>query len=180
MGIFDKLLKEGAEALKKVATEENKEKAANFLNSLKEGLGEAASGLKEHLGDLKEELNKEKTPTSTTNDESYYEEDPDDSRSCHQKLLDVLAAEFPQFTVKEDVSPLTIGGHGRFMNYSIGVYQNEEPKLFIMEIGKTTCTHREYRWSKEAAERNGIVFLNFIKHYPNRKEYIKDRLHKYL
>ena len=34
--------------------------------------------------------------------------------------------------------------------------------------------------SREEAEKRGYTFLNFIEHYPNMPEYIKDRLHKYL
>ena len=56
----------------------------------------------------------------------------------------------------------------------------ETPKLLIMLIGKTTTSHREYRWSREVAEAKGIPFINFIRHYPNRVDYIRQRLHKYL
>jgi hypothetical protein len=52
--------------------------------------------------------------------------------------------------------------------------------IIIMLIGKTTCYHREYRWSREFAEERNIPFINFINHYPNRPEYISERLHKYL
>ena len=52
--------------------------------------------------------------------------------------------------------------------------------LIIMLIGKTTTQHREYRWSKEFALSHGMTFLNFVQHYPNRLDYISDRLHKYL
>ena len=66
------------------------------------------------------------------------------------------------------------------MDYSIGVYSGEDPKLFIMLIGKTTTSHREYRWSREEAEKRGYPFINFIVHYPNTPAYISERLHKYL
>jgi len=96
------------------------------------------------------------------------------------KLINVLAAEFPQYTVVKDVSPTTIGGVGRFMPYSLGVYDGDVPKLFIMIVGKNTTTHREYRWSREQAERAGVTMINFVAHYPNEIPYIVDRLHQYL
>ena len=92
----------------------------------------------------------------------------------------MLANEFPQYTVREEVSAREMGGEGKFMNYSIVVYEGEAPKLVMMLIGKTTTSHREYRWAREFAEKNGITFLNFIKHDPNTIPYITDRLHKYL
>lgn len=63
------------------------------------------------------------------------------------------------------------------MNYSLDVYNGETPKLFIMIIGKTIYAHREYRFSKQEAEKNGITMINFIEHYPNEISYIEDRLH---
>jgi len=94
--------------------------------------------------------------------------------------LEVLANEFPQYKVRENVSPKELGGEGRFMDYSIVICDGESPKLILMLIGKTTTAHREYRWSREEAEKRGIPFLNFVEHYPNTTEYISDRLHKYL
>lgn len=103
-----------------------------------------------------------------------------DNRDCREKLLGILSSEFAGYTVRENVSPATIGGSGRFMNYSLAVYSGETPKLFIMIIGKTTCSHREYRWSKDEAAKQGIPLINFIEHYPNETGYISQRLHRYL
>ncbi len=99
---------------------------------------------------------------------------------CRARILSVLAQDFPQYTVKEEVSPATIGGTGHFMDYSIGIYDGDAPKLFIMIIGKTTTSHRGYRWAREVAEKAGVTFINFIGHYPNHTAYIRERLAKYL
>ncbi len=99
---------------------------------------------------------------------------------CRDKILKILAEEFPEYDVYEELSPNTLGGTGKFMNYSIAVAKDSVIQLVIMIIGKTTSTHREYRWSKEFALSHGMTFLNFVQHYPNRLDYISDRLHKYL
>ena len=78
------------------------------------------------------------------------------------------------------MSPRELGGTGKFMDYSVLVSKEGKPVLAMMIIGKTTTSHREYRWSREFAESKGITFINFIDHYPNQTEYIKLRLHKYL
>lgn len=104
----------------------------------------------------------------------------DDGIEAAVKIRKVLAECFPQYEVRENVSPVSIGGTGRFMNYSFGVYSAGAPKLFIMLIGKTTCSTRLYRWSKEQAQRSGVTMINFIEHYPNNVSYIRDRLQKYL
>ena len=173
MGLLDKLVKEGAEILKEVATDENKEKATELLNSLKGAFEEHKDEFRQFAESLQGEAKTEEYK------ESYFEE-VDDGKDCRQRILEILTNEFPQYTVKENVSPTTIGGTGRFMDYSIVVYDGETPKLVMMLIGKTTSYHREYRWSREEAEKKGIPFINFIRHYPNTPGYISDRLHKYL
>lgn len=179
----NKVLEEGKKVVQEVATEENKEKARDFFNTLGEKLGDITEDVKQKMDDLGIDLSelKEDKGEGITYENDYFDEElPEDNIDARTKILDVLKNEFPQYEVREDVSPTTIGGTGRFMNYSIGVYDNGVPKLFMMLIGKTTTSHREYRWSREEAEKNGITFLNFIKHYPNRTEYISERLHKYL
>lgn len=182
MGIFDKLISEGAKALKEVATEENKEKAASFLNELKGNLENVAGELKEQLKDVDLEGLKQslKTGADTARAEAKQEYFEEDGRDCKEKILEVLAKEFPQYTVREDVSPSELGGEGKFMNYSLVVSEGEVPKLVMMLIGKTTTAHREYRWAREIAEKKGIPFLNFVVHYPNTVPYITERLRKYL
>ena len=197
MGLFDKILSEGAKILNEATSEENKEKAADFLNSLKDAAGQlkdavddaiqsegggAGKSFAEAVAQSKsaweEDLQKEEQRKAQ--ERIWYTEDESDTRTCREKILSVLAESFPQYEVRENVSPLTIGGEGRFMDYSIGVYENGVPKLFMMIIGKTTTSHREYRWSREEAEKRGYTFLNFVEHYPNRTDYIKDRLSQYL
>ena len=193
MGLFDKIIKEGSKVLQDVTSDENKEKATAFLNNLKTGIEETAkeiasdenkekaasflNSVKDSLGDFKNQIEQE--VQESKKQETYYEY-REDGKTCREKILEVLASDFSQYTVKENVSPVTIGGTGKFMNYSIVVYDGTTPKLFIMIIGKTTTAHREYRWSRQEAEKNGYTFLNFVNHYPNTIEYITDRLHQYL
>ena len=183
MGLLDKLIQEGAKIIEENVNPEDKEKVGEFLTNLKDGLGDLAGELKEKVGDidleqLKNSLNAQSSESSY--DESYFEEDPTDTRTCKEKILEVLKNEFPDYEVGEEVSPRELGGTGKFMDYSILVSKGGAPKLAIMIIGKTTASHREYRWSREFAEAKGIPFINFIHFYPNKIDYITQRLHKYL
>ena len=188
MGLLDKIkeaadaVSESVDGLKDLATEENKEKVSSLFDSLNSKLEEITGDENSTLGNIinqaKEEAAKEKENQDKIDE--IYAEDESDDRTAKEKIVEVLSEEFSDYTIKYDVSPTTIGGTGRFMNYSIGVYDGDKPKLFIMLIGKTTTSHREYRWSKQEAEKNNITFLNFVEHYPNKKDYISERLHKYL
>ena len=184
MGLLDKLIQEGAKIIEENVSPEDKEKVGEFLTNLKDGIGDLAGELKDKVGDinleeLKGALNAEKSSESSY-DESYFEEDPTDTRTCKEKILEVLKSEFPEYEAREEVSPRELGGTGKFMDYSILVSKDGAPKLAIMLIGKTTASHREYRWSREFAESKGIPFINFIHFYPNKIDYITQRLHKYL
>ena len=176
MGIFDKLLKEGLDAVKEAVSDENKEKAKDLFNNLKEQFSDEIKEIKEKVDEYKtEQANKEESISQ----ESY--EEPDDGKTCRERILECIENEFPQYHVAENVSPRELGGHGRFMDYSMLILDEDNRiQLIIMLIGKTTTAHREYRWSREFAEEKGVRFINFINHYPNRPEYISARLHKYL
>lgn len=190
MGLFDKLIKEGSDLFKDLTSDENKEKASSFFNSLKETLEEHKDDLKDAVQSMKEEAEKEGVAGHTgyvipsgnaaSQAPASLWEEVEDGLTCRERILKTLAEEFPAYAVKENVSPATVGGTGRFMNWSIVVYEGDAPKLVMMLIGKTTKAHREYRWSREAAESRGIAFINFVEHFPNRPEYISERLHKYL
>ncbi len=112
--------------------------------------------------------------------DDYDVELPEDELDAKMKIGEVIATDWPKYDLYEDVSPTKIGGTGRFMNYSIGVYDGDKPVLFIMIIGKATTRLRLYRWSKEQAAKAGVPMINFIGHAPNRYWYIKERLAKYL
>ena len=184
MGLLDKILKEGAEALKDVASDENKKKAADLFGSLKDSFEEHKDDLKKAVDELKDELGvddeKQVFSSSSESSHDYFPEEFDETKSCREKILECLAKEFPSYTVRENVSPREFGGTGKFMDYSIVVCDGNTPKLIMMLIGKTTTAHREYRWSREFAEGKGYAFINFVEHFPNLPEYISERLHKYL
>lgn len=96
------------------------------------------------------------------------------------KLRAVMQKEFPQYEVRANVSPETLGATGKFMPYTFGIYENGTPKLFIMGVYNNTCAERLYRWSKEEAEKAGVPMINFVYAFSNRIDYIINRLHQYL
>ena len=169
---FDNVKTTVSEKAKEVASEENKEKVSNFFSQAKEKLQSGS------FADLKKKLDEEADERAKI--DRLFEEDEEDPRNCRDKIRDVLINEFPNNKFMEDVCPRDLGGQGRFMNYSFLICQEDVAKVAIMIIGKTTTSHREYRWSKEFAQAHNIIFLNFVEHYPNRVEYISERLHKYL
>ena len=182
MGLFDKLVKEGANILKEVTSDENKEKVSSLFNKVKEEMGDAAEKLKEQFDgiDFSQLVSEKKKEDEKTYGGVNYFEVEEDGIPVEEKIDACLHSYFPEYDVDKDVSPRELGGNGNFMNYSYVISKAGEIKLIIMLIGKTTTAHREYRWSREFAEANNYQFINFIKHYPNAPEYVEARLRKYL
>lgn len=162
-------------------TAQNLDNAAGAMNSSAKETNDAFSNLRKAAENYASAMEKvandagyEANSSSSSN--GYY----NDGMDAAYKIRNVLSESFPQYQIRENVSPATIGGSGNFMNYSFGVYSAAGPKLFIMLVGKTTCSTRTYRWSKEQAARCGVPMINFVTHYPNNIDYIVNRLQKYL
>ena len=153
MGFFDNLLKKGANRV-----------LSNLVN-------DAADKLTDKI----EDKIAERTDTATTVNSSS-KQTVSNSSSAVDTISNVLRTDFSRYEVKENVSPTTIGGTGNFIPYTFGIYENGQPKAFIMVTDHNKEQLRAFRWSKEEAEKNGIPFINFFTQFPNKTEYVKNRL----
>lgn len=182
-GAVEKAFKPKAEEWANKAADDLDAAAGNVEANAKEtndafaNLARATENLANAMNQASNNANFASAPVAYSDSADIYEYDGIDAAV---KIGKVLSESFSQYEVKTNVSPVTIGGTGRFMNYSFGVYQGGNPVLFIMLVGKTTCSSRMYRWSKEQAERSGVKMINFVQHYPNNVNYIKNRLSQYL
>ncbi|MBE5882442.1 MAG: hypothetical protein E7289_09080 [Lachnospiraceae bacterium] len=171
MGFLDKLVNRSANAITNAT-------ARAIGNAVGDVVEDAAQGF---IKGLKNAADNDKSATSKAVKASVAAaKEIVDDREVDEKLRDILASEFPQYEVKEQVSPTTIGGEGEFLPYDFGVYENGQPKLFIMVVYNNTCASRTYRWSKEQAERAGVTMINFVYAFENKIDYMKERLHQYL
>ncbi len=170
MGFLDSLLRKSSNAVTSAA-------ARAVGNAVGDVVEDAAQGFIKGLKNVGEGA-KEKASSETTQSKTARDDFAD--KEVDEKLREILSTEFSQYEVKEQVSPTTIGGEGKFLPYDFAVYENGQPKLFIMVVYNNTCASREYRWSKEQAENAGVTLINFVYAFENRKDYMIDRLHQYL
>ena len=174
MGFLDSLLRKSSNAVTSAAARAVGNAVGDVVEDATQNF---IKGLKNSGDDVQESrsaapVSKEnKTPVSR---DSWADKDVD------EKLRIILADEFSQYEVREQVSPQEFGGEGKFLPYDFAVCENGQPKLFIMVVYNNTCASREYRWSKEQAERAGVTIINFVYAFENRKDYMIDRLHQYL
>ncbi len=163
MGFFESLLRKSSNAVTSAA-------ARAVGNAVGDVVEDAAQGL---MKNLKNAASEEKSQSKAVRDDFA-------DKEVDEKIREILRTEFGQYEVKEQVSPETIGGEGKFLPYDFAVYENGQPKLFIMVVYNNTCASREYRWSKEQAENAGVTLINFVYAFENKKDYMIDRLHQYL
>lgn len=170
MGFLDNLLNKSAKKIvSDIARTATDAVSGELSQSIREGIQELTGSASATTAAPAYAASTATAPTGT----GKYEEVDD-------KLRAILSKEFPQYEVRENVSPETLGGTGKFMPYSFGIYENSSPKLFIMVVYNNTCASRTYRWSKEEAAKAGIPLINFVYAFENRTDYITNRLHQYL
>ena len=166
MGLFDKLKKQISDAVG---------------DAVGDVVGNVVSGIaKKQTEDIRKETEQNVNRAAAAAEDYFDDYEEMDEAKTAERIREVMRTSYPQFEVRENVSPTTIGGVGRYMNYSFGIYNMGQPVLFIMLVGKTTCSHKEYRWSKQQAAAAGVTMINFVSHYPNKVEYVTERLGQYL
>ena len=167
MGLLDKVLKKGKEAL-----------SGELAGKIVEAVSETVLGTEDNptaLGKLVGEA-------------AALQEEEKQSVSANQgitvpvevKLRNIIGNQFPSYQLRENVSAAELGGPADGMNYSFAVYDGNSVRLLIMIIGRNTCAHKNYKISKAFAEQAGITMINFIAHFENTVPYITERLHNYL
>ena len=93
------------------------------------------------------------------------------------RFEDIIATEWQGYELKENVSAEKFDAEEGARNYSYGLYCNGEPKAMIMVLRG----HNEYRKSdvvkaEKACRNNNIAYLNFMVYFPNKRDYISERL----
>jgi len=89
-------------------------------------------------------------------------------------FAEIIAAEFPQYTVRENISPSEFGGTGR--NLDFGLYSGSTLAGVVVLVEHNRDNNRAYRGAKESCQRAGIPFINFYLHMPNKREFVVYRI----
>lgn len=93
------------------------------------------------------------------------------------RFEEIIAEEWPGYELVQNVSAYDFGAEDGARDYSYGLYYNGEPKAMIMIIrGSNEYRKSEVVKAMNACERQGIVYLNFMVYFPNRRDYISNRL----
>lgn len=99
------------------------------------------------------------------------------SANVYDKIKQVVATEFSDCELRENVSATEMGAEAGAASYTYGIYRNGAPVVMInVFTDRNAYRLKRYRLAKEAAEYNRVAHLNFFSHLPNEVSYITERL----
>jgi hypothetical protein len=91
-------------------------------------------------------------------------------------FANILAQEFPEYTVHEFVSPATLGGSGRDCDF--GLYRGGHTAGMVMLVEHNRDNNAAYRNARSTAQRAGVPFINFYLHMPNERNFVIGRIRR--
>ena len=93
------------------------------------------------------------------------------------KIKNVIATEFSDCELRENVKASELGGESGAAAYTYGIYRNGAPVVMInVFVDRNAYRLKRYRLAREAAQFSGVAHLNFFSHLPNEVSYITARL----
>lgn len=93
------------------------------------------------------------------------------------RLEYIIATEWSGYELYKEVLAADLGAEQGARNYSYGLFLNGEPKAMIMLIDDNNHYRRsDVVKAREACERMGVPYMNFMTYMSNRGDYISNRL----
>ena len=93
-------------------------------------------------------------------------------------FADILASEFSEYEVKENVPVSELGGEGK--PYEFGLYKNGKLVAVIPLVEHNRVNNKAYKDSKEAAAKANVPFINFHLHMPNERDFVIYRINRFI
>ncbi|MDR3070254.1 MAG: hypothetical protein LBU38_04510 [Propionibacteriaceae bacterium] len=90
----------------------------------------------------------------------------------------ILAQDFADLTVREDVPVTELNGTGK--PYDFGLYRESQLIAVVVLVEHNRDNNRAYLGGKNAAAAAGIPFINFYLHMPNEHGFVVGRIRRFL
>lgn len=155
MGLFDKLLKMGADK--------------HISKALDGKTATAAKSTPVH-----------EKGARAARDERDWEMKVINGKNVYDKLEACFSVHFSDYEIRKDVSPAEFGGEDSARPFTYVLYLSGEAKAVVMVTPHNQDAGKAYRQAMDAANKAGLPFINFFTHFDNREDYILDRLSRYL
>ena len=94
----------------------------------------------------------------------------------HAYFAGILAGQFGQYQVRENIPLDEFGAQGR--PYDFGLYQNGALVAVVVLAGHNKTRNHPYWNSQKKAQELNIPFINFYTHMPNERDFVIDRINR--
>lgn len=89
----------------------------------------------------------------------------------------VFSEEWSGYEVRRDIPAAEMGAPEGSRAYSYGLYLEGQPKAMVMLLdGGADYKRKNVVMSHKACEQKGVFCMNLLRHMPNRRSYISQRL----
>lgn len=106
-----------------------------------------------------------------------------DDEDCYEKVetirhrIEMVAAQdWPSYELRRDIPAETFGGTSRDHGFDYGLYLDGQPKLMIMILDQYQHRNKSVQNAHAACKRQGVASFHLLRHLPNRKTYIAERM----
>ena len=168
MGLFDKILKTF-----------NMDSAAELVDKV----GKVINNDTNNSSQTYSYTTNSSSPNVTSKSTTYHQPKIDHKykaayNNLEQKLEQIFATEYGEFTVRKEVSPSEFANQPNARNFSYVLLDySGKPRAFIMLMrNRNDYRRKDVLLAKEAAENIFIPYMNFMPHLPNEISYISNRL----
>ncbi|MDR0849153.1 MAG: hypothetical protein LBN10_08995 [Propionibacteriaceae bacterium] len=157
MGLLDSLLK-------------GESTAGQFIGGLIDKAVDAAKEVEEFAKD-KVDGAEETEGTAPVDSSGTPVSEPDKNAAF---FATVLAEDFPQYQVRENVPVSEFGGDGKPYDFVLSLGGKTVGVISLVQHNRDR--NKAYRNSRAAAQAAGVPFINFYLHMPNEREFVKYRI----
>lgn len=88
----------------------------------------------------------------------------------------VVAQDWPGYELRRNISAETFGGSKYDHAFDYGLYLDGQPKLMIMILEQYQHRNKSVQNAHAACERQGVASFHLLRHLPNRKTYIEEKM----
>ena len=106
----------------------------------------------------------------------YFQAEPIEKKDIRPYFAEILASEFGQFQVRENVSLSEFGAEGR--PYDFCLYQNGVLVAVIVLAERNRTRNHPYWNSEKAARAMNVPFVHFYTHMPNERGFVIGRINR--
>ena len=111
------------------------------------------------------------------------ENDTGDDEDCYgveeiirRRIEKVAAEDWPGYELRRDISATEFGADEAAHGFDYGLYLNGQPKVMIMLLEHYQYRNQCVQRAHAACKSRGVGSFHLLKHLPNRKTYIAERV----